>query len=102
MRPTENRTALTISVIIPLFNGGRFIRQALDSVAVQTRAPCEVIVVDDGSTDDGAAVVEEFAHLYPVTLLRKANGGQSSARNFGIAHAKGDLIALLDQDDNWY
>jgi glycosyltransferase involved in cell wall biosynthesis len=59
-------------------------------------------VVDDGSTDDGAAVVEEFARTFPVTLLRKPNGGQSSARNFGVAHATGDLVAFLDQDDLWY
>lgn len=101
-QPPATRAALTISVIIPLFNGGRYVGQALDSIAAQTRPPCEIIVVDDGSTDDGGAIVEEFARTCPVTLLRKPNGGQSSARNFGIAHARGDLIALLDQDDRWY
>ncbi|PPQ28336.1 glycosyltransferase [Rhodopila globiformis] len=102
MKPPANRTALTISAVIPLYNGRRFIRQALDSVAAQTRAPCEIIVVDDGSTDDGAAIVRDFAGTCPVRLLSKPNGGQSSARNFGVAHAQGDLIALLDQDDCWY
>src|SRR4051812_28964217 len=106
MKPPTTWTALTISAVIPLFNGRRFTRQALDSIVAQTRSPYEVIVVDDGSADDGAAVVEEFARTCPVTcpvtLLRKPNADQSSARNFGVAHAKGDLIALLDQDDLWY
>ena len=77
--------SLTISAIIPLYNGQRFIGQALTSIANQTLPAHEVIVVDDGSTDDGLATVEQFARTYPVKILRKRNGGQSSARNFGIA-----------------
>ena len=92
----------TISAVIPLYNGARFIEESLDSVFAQVLPPDEVIVVDDGSTDDGAAVVERLAQTRPITLLRKPNGGQSSARNFGIAHSTGQLIALLDQDDVWY
>jgi glycosyltransferase involved in cell wall biosynthesis len=92
-----------IAAIIPLYNGGEFIEAALESVLAQTRMPDEVIVVDDGSTDDGPARVEAIAQRYPlVKLLRKPNGGQSSARNFGVAHSGGELIALLDQDDLWY
>lgn len=102
MQPSGTRPDLTISAIIPLYNGERFIRQALASIACQTRPPHEIIVVDDGSTDGGVAAVEAFASTVPVTILRKANGGQSSARNFGVERATGELIALLDQDDIWY
>ncbi len=93
---------LRISVVIPLYNGARFIAAALDSVLGQTMPPAEIIVVDDGSTDDGPAIVARLAETHPITLLRKANGGQSSARNFGIARSSGTHIALLDQDDIWY
>ncbi len=95
-------TALSVSAIIPLYNGAQFIEQSLDSVFAQDFPPTEVIVVDDGSTDDGAAIVRRYAERHPLTLLQKENGGQSSARNFGISHASGSLIALLDQDDLWY
>ncbi|MBN8904322.1 MAG: glycosyltransferase family 2 protein, partial [Rhodospirillales bacterium] len=94
---------LTITAIIPLYNGARFIEDALNSVLAQTRPPQEILVVDDGSTDDGAAVVEAIIARHPqIQLLRKPNGGQSSARNFGAQHSTGQLIALLDQDDMWY
>ena len=91
-----------VSAVIPLYNGERYIEAALRSVLAQTLAPREIIVVDDGSIDDGPALVERLAREYPIKLLRKENGGQSSARNFGVRHATGDLIAFLDQDDVWY
>ena len=99
-----NRPAPVCSVaaVIPLYNGGRHIEAALRSVLAQTVLPDEIIVVNDGSTDDGAAVVARFALSHPITILTKPNGGQSSARNMGVAHAKSDLIAFLDQDDIWY
>jgi len=93
---------MTISAVIPLYNGAPYIAECLNSVFAQTLLPNEVIVVDDGSTDDGPSIVEKLAETHPIILLRKSNGGQSSARNFGIAHSKGRLIALLDQDDAWY
>ncbi len=92
----------TISTIIPLYNGAPYIEAALRSVMRQTISCHEIIVVDDGSTDDGTEIVRRVATEYPIKLLSKRNGGQSSARNFGAAHASGDLIALLDQDDLWY
>ena len=98
MNPTDQ----TISVIIPLYNGARFIGQALDSVFAQTLSPIEIIVVDDGSTDNGAEIVSHYAIDHPLILLRQPNAGQASARNLGIKHSKGQLIALLDQDDIWY
>jgi glycosyltransferase involved in cell wall biosynthesis len=93
---------LSIVAIIPLYNGTRWIEQSIQSVLAQTLQPDEFIVVDDGSTDEGPAIVERFTQSHLIKLLRKANGGQSSARNYGVAHSKSALIALLDQDDIWH
>lgn len=94
---------LTVAAIIPLHNGRAFIEAALASVLAQTRRPNEIVVVDDGSVDDGSALVARLAASHPeIRLLWKPNGGQSSARNFGVKHSTGELIALLDQDDAWY
>jgi glycosyltransferase involved in cell wall biosynthesis len=98
-RPTVD---LSIVAIIPLYNGGRWIEQSIASVLAQTLPPDEFIVVDDGSTDEGPEIVERMAKEHPITLLRKQNGGQSSARNFAVRHSSSKLIALLDQDDAWY
>lgn len=92
----------TISVIIPLYNGLEYIEDAIRSVFAQDRPADEIIVVDDGSTDGGSEVVRKLAQEHPIKLLTKENGGQGSARNFGVAASKGTLIALLDQDDVWY
>jgi glycosyltransferase involved in cell wall biosynthesis len=96
---------VSIVAIIPLYNGARFIEQSIRSVLDQTRQPDEFIVIDDGSSDGGAgiAIVERLQRDHPqITLLHKDNGGQSSARNFGVANSKSALIAFLDQDDLWY
>jgi glycosyltransferase involved in cell wall biosynthesis len=94
---------LSIAAIIPLYNGARWIEESVNSVLSQTLQPDEFIVVDDGSVDGGAAIVEIIAKEHPIlTLLHKPNGGQSSARNFGVARSKSALIAFLDQDDVWY
>jgi glycosyltransferase involved in cell wall biosynthesis len=95
-------TGLRIVTIIPLYNGARFIARALQSVLDQSLTPSEIIVVDDGSTDDGPVIVQRFVKNHPIRLLRKPNGGQSSARNFGVANSNAAYIALLDQDDAWY
>ncbi|WP_051389646.1 glycosyltransferase family A protein [Bradyrhizobium sp. Ec3.3] len=94
---------LSIVAIIPMYNGATFIKESVASVLAQTLPPSEVLVVDDGSTDNGAAIVASLAMVHPkIRLLRKPNGGQSSARNFGVSHSKSRLIALLDQDDVWH
>ncbi|MET4634832.1 glycosyltransferase family 2 protein [Kaistia defluvii] len=94
---------LTIAAVIPLYNGKDFIAEALRSVLSQTVLPDEVIVVDDGSTDDGADIVRAIAlENDRVRLLTKSNGGQSSARNLAIRSTQCTHIALLDQDDVWY
>ena len=93
---------MRIAAIIPLYNGAPYIRRAIESVLRQSLPPTGIIVVDDGSTDNGPQVVEKLARGHPINLLHKPNGGQGSARNFGIARSSCDLIALLDQDDVWY
>jgi glycosyltransferase involved in cell wall biosynthesis len=93
---------ITIAAVVPLYNGAPFIRSALESILSQTVPPDEILVVDDGSTDDGARLVEAMAKSHPITLLTKPNGGQSSARNLAIRQSRCSHIALLDQDDLWY
>jgi glycosyltransferase involved in cell wall biosynthesis/SAM-dependent methyltransferase len=100
-RTVRQQPAAKIAVIIPLYNGAPFIEEALRSVFAQTLKPNEIVVVDDGSTDDGVAIVERLSREHPVTLYRKENGGQSSARNFGVRNTTSDFIAFLDQDDAW-
>lgn len=93
---------LSVAAIIPLYNGARWIASCLDSVFAQTHPASEIIVVDDGSADDGAQIVEALTRQdRRLRLLRKDNGGQSSARNAGTRAARSPLIALLDQDDIW-
>ena len=89
----------TVSVIIPSYNYGRFIKEAIDSALGQTYAPLEVVVVDDGSTDDTSAVVAEFGEL--VRYIKQENAGVCAARNRGVAESGGELIAFLDADDIW-
>lgn len=91
----------SVVAVIPLYNGEKYVADAIESVLAQTIKPAEVIVVDDGSVDDGPAIVEKFESR-GVQLLRKANGGQGSARNHGVANSTSDLICFLDQDDLWY
>lgn len=97
-------TTPKISVVIPAYNAGQTITRSLDSVRVQTLAPAEVIVVDDGSTDNTSAIVSDYiAHydLYNWHLLRQQNGGPARARDAAIRSAQGSYIALLDADDVW-
>lgn len=88
----------TVSVVIPAYNAARWIEETLQSVFAQDYPDYEVIVVDDGSTDNTAEVVDRFPQ---VRCIRKPNGGQASARNVGIRAAQGQYIAFLDADDLW-
>lgn len=90
-----------VSVIIPTYNRGKFIKKAIESVLSQTYRNYEIIVVDDGSTDKTGEVLKEFHGRSEIIYLYKENGGVSSARNMGIKKAKGDYIAFLDSDDTW-
>ena len=95
---------MKISVIVPMYNSSKTIINTLNSIKEQTYRDFEIIVIDDGSNDDSSTLVEDFIlsnDELPMTLLKKANGGVSSARNMGIKAAQGDYIALLDSDDRW-
>lgn len=89
----------SISVVIPTHNYGRFIAAAILSALEQTEQPLEIIVVDDGSTDETAAVVGEFGER--VKYIWQGNAGVSAARNRGVAESVGEFIAFLDADDVW-
>ena len=90
---------LDVAVIIPLYNGSKWIRKTLESVFSQTHLPKEVIVIDDGSKDDSLQIVSEFES---VTLVNNPFKGANLARNFGFTQTRSPLVAFLDQDDIWH
>src|ERR1700742_2903638 len=95
----------SVSVIIIFLNpGARFLREAVDSVFAQTHGDWELLLCDDGSTDDASAYARELAKQHPgrVTYLEHPgheNRGMSAARNLGLRHASGEFVAWLDADD---
>ena len=88
-----------VSVVIPCYNQGVFLREALDSVYAQTHSDYEIIVVDDGSTDPKTRSILDEIDSPVIRLLRTSNGGLAMARNRGIAASTGDIILPLDADD---
>jgi glycosyltransferase involved in cell wall biosynthesis len=88
------------SIIIPLYNKEQYVAKTLDSVFAQTYEDFEIIIVDDGSTDNSLQEVDKFNDPR-IRIIKQKNGGVSSARNRGIAEAKYDFIAFLDADDEW-
>lgn len=92
-------SSFAISAIIPVHNGERYLAEAIRSVLAQTLPPDEIIVVDDGSTDASGEIARDFGP--PVRVLTQANLGPAAARNLGVQHATGELLAFLDADDLW-
>lgn len=89
-----------LSVIVPVFNTAAYLRQCLDSLVAQTFQDLEIVVVDDGSTDDSPRILAEYAAAHrSVTVIRKPNGGLADARNRGVAAASGDYVGFVDSDD---
>ena len=98
--PQPQTSSPSISVVIPMHNSEKTIARALDSAMDQQHPPIEIVVVDDGSKDDSPYQVKALSHPL-VRLIRQDHQGVSIARNTGIAHAHGDIIAFLDADDTW-
>jgi len=90
-----------VSVVVATYNMGHYLPNAVGSALAQTYPNVEVIVVDDGSTDDTAAVIQPFLADPRVRYISKPNGGQASAKNLGIRQARGEFVAFLDSDDAW-
>jgi glycosyltransferase involved in cell wall biosynthesis len=88
-----------ISVIVPCYNMGRFLQEAVESILAQGHGDLQIIVVDDGSTDDTAACVRALPH--PVEYIRQDNRGPAAARNRGIRAARHDVLGFIDADDLW-
>lgn len=91
---------MKISVVIPTYNSSKTIKMTLSSVLLQTVQPDEIIVIDDGSTDDTVLILENYKPT--ITIFQQTNRGVASARNVLCQKAKGDLIAFLDHDDIWH
>lgn len=89
-----------VSFIVPVYNTQEFLPRCLDSLLGQTCPDIEIIVVNDGSPDGSAAIIDEYARLdFRVRVVEKSNGGLSSARNAGMDVARGDIIDFVDSDD---
>jgi glycosyltransferase involved in cell wall biosynthesis len=91
-----------VTIIITVFNGERFLREAVESCLAQTYANLELIIIDDGSTDSSLAIINSFKDHRIVLLINESNKGQSHSRNRGIKESSGEYIAIMDADDVAY
>ena len=90
----------TLSVLLPVYNAAPYLQDAMDSLLQQQRAPDQIVIINDGSTDDSLAILERYAgREQRIELYSTPNGGVSRARNLGLRHCQGDYIALMDADD---
>ncbi len=92
---------MKLSIIVPVYNVEKYLKECLSSLMKQTLTDFEVLVVNDGCTDNSQDIIDEFVNQYPnkIVSLQKQNGGLSDARNFAIPYVKGEYIAFLDSDD---
>ena len=90
-----------ISVIVPVYNVENYLKKCLDSLVEQTLKDIEIIIINDGSTDNSAKIINQYVEKYPklIKAYSKKNGGLSSARNYGISKANGEYIGFVDSDD---
>lgn len=91
-----------VSVIVPYYNGSKYIEKTIDSVLKQTLSPIELIIINDGSKEALPQSVQQLQAPFPIRIIEQEQSGQSHARNVGVSHAVGDYVAFLDQDDLWY
>ena len=98
---SEEKTQPLVSIIIPVYNGAEYMREAIDSALAQTYKNCEILVVNDGSCDEGKT--DEIARSYgeKIRYFQKENGGVSTALNFGIANMRGEYFSWLSHDDSY-
>lgn len=99
MAPSSASALPLVSIVIPCYNHGRFLAEAIDSVLKQTWSPVEIIVVDDGSSDNTRLVADQYP---AVRYVYQTNQGLSAARNTGVHHSRGEFILFLDADDWLY
>ncbi len=99
MMPTTESSGPLVSVIIPAYNAAPFIRRAVESALAQTWPHKEILVINDGSTDDTGSILKHYEQV--VRIFDQRNGGLSNARNRGIKESNGEYIAFLDADDYW-
>ncbi len=95
-------SAPTITVVMPVYNGVRYLADSITSVVAQTLQPSELIIVDDGSTDGSKELAEAIETPFRKLVLHQANKRQSAARNLAARHARGKYLAYIDHDDIWY
>lgn len=91
----------TVSVVVPCYNYGAYLSTCLESVRAQTHPVFDIVVIDDGSTDDTSDVIRPFLSDPRIRYHKQANSGQAAAKNAGVRHSRGDIVAFLDADDLW-
>ncbi len=92
---------IKVSIVVPVYNAQKYLRTCVDSLVNQTLEEIEIILVDDGSTDESSSIISEYENQYPskVIVIHKENGGQASARNMGIEISRGTYVGFVDADD---
>ncbi len=91
-----------VSIIVPVYNGAQYIEETVNTLLAQTYPIFEILLINDGSSDDSASVIDALAAAHDcIRVFHKVNGGVANARNFGLEKAEGELVAFCDQDDLW-